>query len=162
MFLLKVLGKNCLLPFANWGICKNPWCSWAHSPTLHSLSIFLWPSSLCLCSLFLRRTTESGFRVHSKSSTTAPSLLTLLLCWVFLAACGLSLVAVRGGTLRCSVWASCCSQAQQLWPTGFVAQQHVGSSQTRDWSCIPCIGRQIPVHSTTREVPDSILRFLTN
>ena len=101
MFLLKALGKNCLSPFANWGIPQNPWCSWTHSLTLHSLPIFLWPNSLCLCSFFLGRTTDGGFRVHSKSSTIAPSLLTLLLCWVFLAARGLSRAAVHGGTLRC-------------------------------------------------------------
>ena len=31
------------------------------------------------------------------------------LCWVFVAARRLSLVAVSGGTLRCGVWASYCS-----------------------------------------------------
>ena len=36
---------------------------------------------------------------------------------------------------------------------GFVAQWHVESSQTREQICVPCIGRQIPIHCTTREVP---------
>ena len=35
---------------------------------------------------------------------------------------------------------------------GLVALQHVGSSQTRDQTCVPCIGR-ILNHRTTRETP---------
>ena len=33
-----------------------------------------------------------------------------------------------------------------------VAPQHVESSWTRDRTCVPCIGRQILIHCTTREV----------
>ena len=43
------------------------------------------------------------------------------------------------------------TQAQQLWPTGLVAPQHVGSSQSRARTRIPCIGRQILNHCATRE-----------
>ena len=32
-----------------------------------------------------------------------------------------------------------------------VAPRHVESSQTRDPACVPCIGRQILTHCTTRE-----------
>ena len=44
-----------------------------------------------------------------------------------------------------------------LWPSscsalGFVALQHVGSSQTRDQTHVPCIGRLIVNHWTTRAV----------
>ena len=52
---------------------------------------------------------------------------------------------------------SCCgaqapdAQAQQLWLTGPVAPQHMGSSQTRAQTRVPCIGRQIPNHCATRE-----------
>ena len=35
------------------------------------------------------------------------------------------------------------AQAQQLWCTGLVALCHVGSSWTRAWTRVPCIGRQI-------------------
>ena len=35
---------------------------------------------------------------------------------------------------------------------GLVALWHVESSQTRDWTRVPCIDRQIPIHCTTREV----------
>ena len=38
---------------------------------------------------------------------------------------------------------------------GVVALQHVGSSQTRDRTPVPHIGRQILNHWTTREIPDS-------
>ena len=48
---------------------------------------------------------------------------------------------------------------QQLWLTGstagcmgLVALQHVGYSQTRDRTCVPCIGRWILHHWTNREV----------
>ena len=44
------------------------------------------------------------------------------------------------------------AQAQQLWPTGLVSPQHVGSSRTRDRTRVPCIGRQILNHCATREV----------
>ena len=43
------------------------------------------------------------------------------------------------------------AQAQQLWPTGPVAPRHVGSSQTRARTRVPCISRQIPNHCATRE-----------
>ena len=36
---------------------------------------------------------------------------------------------------------------------GLVALQHMGSSQTRDQTCVPCIGRRILNHRTTREAP---------
>ena len=54
---------------------------------------------------------------------------------------------------------SCCgaqapdAQAQQLWLTGPVAPRHVGSSQTRARTRVPCIGRQILNHCATREAP---------
>ena len=43
------------------------------------------------------------------------------------------------------------AQAQQLWHTGLVAPQHVGSSQTRDRTHVCCIDRQILYHWATRE-----------
>ena len=42
-------------------------------------------------------------------------------------------------------------QPQQLWRTGLVAPQHVGSSQTRARTRVPCIGRRILNHCATRE-----------
>ena len=47
------------------------------------------------------------------------------------------------------------AQAQQLWRTGLVAPQHVGSSRTRPRTCVPCIGRWILNHCATGEAPFS-------
>ena len=90
----------------------------------------------------------------------------------------LSLVVVSGGCswLQCThfllqwllLWqsmrsrarglSSCCSWAQEhwlssLWSMGLVAPWHVGSSQTRDQTCVPCTARQILNHWTIREAP---------
>ena len=63
-------------------------------------------------------------------------------------------IAVRGPL---TIVASCCgaqapdAQAQQLWLTGLVTPWHVGSSQTRARTRVPCIGRQILNQCATRE-----------
>ena len=68
-------------------------------------------------------------------------------------------IAMRGPL---TIAASCCgaqapdAQAQQLWLTGLVAPRHVGSSQTRARTHVPCIGRQILNHRATREAPMSL------
>ena len=46
----------------------------------------------------------------------------------------------------------CRAQAQELWRTGLVAPQHVGSPRTRARTCVPYIRRRTPNHCTTREV----------
>ena len=80
------------------------------------------------------------------------------------AAHGLSLVASNRGcsSLLCADFYcggfSCGAQAQRLMDfsscrtSGLVASWHVESSQTRDGTRVPCIGRQILKHWTTREV----------
>ena len=40
-----------------------------------------------------------------------------------------------------------------MWLTGLVAPRHVGSSQTRARTRVPCIGRRILNHCATREAP---------
>ena len=92
----------------------------------------------------------------------------LWLCWVFVSVRGLSLVAASGATLHRGARAShyhslsCCgaqapdAQAQQLWLTGLVAPRHVGSSQTRARTRVPCIGRQILYHCATREALNTL------
>ena len=40
-----------------------------------------------------------------------------------------------------------------MWLTGPAAPRHVGSSQTRARTRVPCIGRQILNHCATREAP---------
>ena len=92
---------------------------------------------------------------------------------------GLSLVAVSRGysSLRCLGFSCCGAQVlgvlalviaahrlsscgswalepwiQKLWCTSLFAPWHMESSQTRDRTHIPCIGRQILIHCATREV----------
>ena len=90
----------------------------------------------------------------------------LWLHWVFIAACGFSLVAESSGysSLQCtgfslwwllllrSVGSRACGHLY-LWVTGSVAARHVGSSWTRDQTHVPCIGRWILNHWITRELP---------
>ena len=58
------------------------------------------------------------------------------------------------GTRAQQLWlAGSRAQAQQLWHIGLVAPWHVGSSWTRDRTCVSCIGRRILNHCTTMEVP---------
>ena len=73
------------------------------------------------------------------------------------------LLLLRNMGFRCTDFSSCDTQAQQLWLAvsraqaqqlwrpGLVASQHVGSSRTRDQTCVPCTGRQILIHCATRE-----------
>ena len=51
------------------------------------------------------------------------------------------------------------AQAWQLWHTGLVAPWHVGSSQTRAQTRVPCIARRILNHCATREVPVSFFHL---
>ena len=86
------------------------------------------------------------------------------LCWVFVAACRLSLVAVCGlliaaaslvvehrllGTRGLHYGSTL---AQQLWLEGLVAPQHMKSYRAMDHISVPCIDRQILNHWTAREV----------
>ena len=41
---------------------------------------------------------------------------------------------------------------------GRAALRHVGSSWTRDWPCVPCTGRQVLNHWTTREAPSGLFQ----
>ena len=73
---------------------------------------------------------------------------------LFAAMCGLPIaVASLAVEHRCPGLSSCCMQGQKLWLSGLVAPRHMESSQTRDRTCVPCIGRQILFHYTAREVP---------
>ena len=47
-----------------------------------------------------------------------------------------------------------------MWLTGLVAPRHVGSSQTRARTRVPCIGRQILNRCATREAPFYFLFYL--
>ena len=93
----------------------------------------------------------------------------LWLCWVFVSVRGLSLVVARGGhsSSRCAglslsrplLLRSTGSRraGSVILLTGSVAPRHVGSSQTRARTRVPCIGRQILNHCATREAPQLML-----
>ena len=50
------------------------------------------------------------------------------------------------------LWSSLCSMASVAVCPGIVALRHVESSRSRNQTGVPCIGRQIVNHWTTREV----------
>ena len=87
----------------------------------------------------------------------------LWLCWVFVSVRGLSPVAASGGhsSSRCAglslsrplLLAEHRLQTRRLGNCGSGAPRHVGSSQTRAQTRVPCIGRQILNHCATRETP---------
>ena len=76
---------------------------------------------------------------------------------LFIAVRGPLCITVRGPlTIVASLVAEHRLQTRRLsnlWLTGLVTPQHVGSSQTRTWTRVPCIGRQILNHCATREAP---------
>ena len=63
------------------------------------------------------------------------------------------LLLLRSMGSRCMGFTSCGKRDQQLWHRGLVAPRHVGSSWTRDRTRVPCTGRWILNHCTTREAP---------
>ena len=85
------------------------------------------------------------------------------LCWVSVAMEGLFLVAVSRGHSLVAVLGLLTAGASfaaehrlsargllQLWHTGLLALRHVESSQTRDWTRVPCVVRQISNNWTTK------------
>ena len=82
------------------------------------------------------------------------------MCWVFVAACGLSVVAVSGCCFPGSGLSCHGARALGTWASGAVggvALLHMLSSRTRDGIDIPCIGSWILNHWTHREVPGLLL-----
>ena len=69
--------------------------------------------------------------------------------WGLLSSCGAETSRCGGFSLQNM---GSTMQARSLWCTGLVALWHVESSWPRDRTCVPCIGRQILSHWTTREV----------
>ena len=78
-----------------------------------------------------------------------------LLCSVFVAAHGISLVAMSrwGAALLLRSPRLSGTRAQELWSTGSAAPRQVGSSWTRGRTRVSCIARWIQKHWTTREAP---------
>lgn len=56
------------------------------------------------------------------------------------------------GLSSCSSQALECVGSHSCGAQALIALQQVESSQTRNWIHVPCIGRQTPIHCTTRKV----------
>ena len=88
-----------------------------------------------------------------------PALVLLLLVkfgvrWLFAAGLRLSPAAASGGAaLPCGAWASLVAEwGSVVVAHGLRCSTLVGSSRTRDGTRVPCIGRRILIHCTSREV----------
>ena len=118
--------------------CSNwcPWFSTKYFPRCHGKH--WWCSISQECS-------PTVTKIFSQSAGTFffknCSLFYFWLCWVSVAACRLALVA--------SFWLRWLLLS---WSTGLFALWHMGSSQTRNRTGVPCIGRWILIHWITREV----------
>ena len=89
--------------------------------------------------------------------------------WVFIASHGLSLITVSPGCslvgeLRLPMTVAFLVAEHRLQSTGsavvglgLAASWHVSSSQTRERTCVPCLGRGILNHWTTREIQPLLL-----
>ena len=95
--------------------------------------------------------------------------------WAFLSCCEQALLSscgvqashcssfsfCRARTLGYERFGHCSTQAKESCCTGLSALRHVGSSQTRDRTYVPCIGRWILNQWTTREAPPAFLWLLS-
>ena len=94
------------------------------------------------------------------------AVLSLCFCERAFSSCGKRgplFIVVRGPlTIAASLVAEHRLQTRRLSNCGSWAQlfpRHVGSSQTRARTCVPCIGRQILNHCATREALSSFIRY---
>ena len=65
----------------------------------------------------------------------------------------------RAWALECSGFTSCSIQGQSLRHWDLIAPRHVGSSCSRDHTCVPSIDRWIFIHWTTREASPHLLKW---
>ena len=84
--------------------------------------------------------------------------------WVFIAVCSVSLVVENEGcspVMVCGLLVAVAALAREhrLWGTGSVDVAHglsgpaaCGIFLSRDLTCVPCIGRQVLNHCTTKEI----------
>ena len=118
---------------------------------IHPLQLrFSCPSTILLVKLFFNK-------LDSLYSPTSSIFLKIIYLWLHCVCCCSGCLLFQRTGSRLSGFSSCqswptWSLLQELWPTGLAAPQHVGSSQTRNQIYVPCIGRLILNHWTTREV----------
>ena len=68
---------------------------------------------------------------------------------------GLLLIMVQGFSLQRLLWLQ--GTVSGVLHRGWVAPQHVGSSQIRGGTCVPCVGGWILNYWTAREAPGEVL-----
>ena len=106
----------------------------------------------------------SNFSTSSPVLVIISFLLLLLPPWVFVAVCSLLIVVdylIAEHRLQQLQFAGSRALVQQLWCMGLVALWHVESSWTRFQTHIPCNGRRILNHWTTRETLLSVFLITT-
>ena len=139
-------GVGCWLPCSHQLKC----CCWAHG--LLEPNVSPWPQgdTGILCMLRVWTDLQLLFKIFICLFLTVLSLCCCFRAsssfsyWGLLSSCGVQ-ASCDGGFSYWGPWA--------LGHVGLVALWNVESSWTRDGTCVPCIGRQILNHWTTREVP---------
>ena len=121
-----------------------------HGCCFHSFYLFIYLFIFgCIGSLLL----GSGFLLLQRAGA-------IHCCSTWASHCGGFSCCGALGSRRAG-FSSCGTRAQQLWCTGLAALRHVGSSRTKTRTRVPCIGRLILNHCTTREALHSFKsRFL--
>ena len=114
------------------------------------VSFFFWHHFFLICFLIYLFLAVLGLRCAQAFSFVESGGYSSLRCMGFSLR---QLLLLRSTGSRHVGFSSCGTQPQQLCHTGLVAPRDVGSSQTRDRTHVPCIGRWILNHCTTREVP---------
>ena len=124
----------------------------SHSPTFNNFSFLLWyffffffdgenAANVCVFIIVVFLNKKNFFMVFKKLKKYL-----FWFHWGFVAALAFS------SWDKWSLLFIAVHRLQWLWHRGLVASKPVGFPQTRDWTCVPCIGKQILNHWTTREV----------
>ena len=116
--------------------------NWAHT---HN---FLNDASLMVVSIFISLVTYDFKLLFYKKK------------YIYLGCSGSSLCGLLTSVASHCGAQALCTEAQKLQYAESPASKHVESSQTRDWTCVPWIGRRILNHWTTRDVLSNFSSFI--
>ena len=150
-----VRGRITIWSQISWELRVQGFCQETTTTSLHSreaVSPLSLPRRYCSETLQVPEAVKKWTKANSKMSSFFffNKFIYFWLRRVFVAVCRLSLVAESGGysSLRCMGFSL--QWLLLLRSTGLVAPRHVGSSWTRDWTRVPCIGRRILNHCASR------------
>ena len=157
------LTSSCPVGGTSWRFeCGRGRKVWIFIPPAFSWLGLIRAASVSLCDSNLPQTAP----LHGANSEPSGNIIFLLwLCWVFVATCRLSLVAVsrcyssyRARSSLCNGFSCCRAQALECaWASVDVVNRFscpvaYGVFQTREWTHVPHTGRQVLNQWTTREV----------